>query len=133
MGEFPEDGFVIPGSPENNDDDLPDIALTLRYSVNDSFEWIDFNGNGELDWYLIVDANKTEITLDSDAMSNVEQDAVVDMGTRGFFPYLEDMEREYQDTDETSIDEDDTSIDENGSNQIKIGVFVFLMRIIWYI
>ena len=89
--------MVIPGAPDNNDDDLPDISLTLRYSVNQSLEWIDHNGNGELDWYYLIDLTDTsgaEPVTDIEAIAN-QSDVIVDMGTRGLWPYVEDLDREY--------------------------------------
>ena len=54
VGAFPDDGLlIIPDTPENNWDNGTDILLTLRYSVNKSFEWIDLNGNGEWDQYAV--------------------------------------------------------------------------------
>jgi hypothetical protein len=48
-----------------------DLTITLSFSVNKSFEWIDDNGNGELDFY-------------GDGVTPSEQ--VVDMGLRGVIP-----------------------------------------------
>lgn len=44
-----------------------DITVTLSFSTNQSFEWIDSNGNGQLDFY--ADGSAAE--------------AIVDMGVRG--------------------------------------------------
>ena len=44
-----------------------DLNITLSFSVNNSFEWVDVNGNGE--W-------------DIDASGNI-QESLVDMGLRG--------------------------------------------------
>lgn len=49
-------------------EETEDILVTLSFSINDSFEWEDHNGNGELDWY----ADGAE-----------EDDRIVDMGLRG--------------------------------------------------
>ena len=51
-----------------------DITLTLSFSTNGSFEWIDHNGNGE--W-------------DIDATNASESESVVDMGLRGLRAYWE--------------------------------------------
>jgi hypothetical protein len=48
-----------------------DLTLTLSFSINKSFEWIDDNGNGELDFY-------------GDGVTPSER--VVDMGLRGVIP-----------------------------------------------
>lgn len=48
-----------------------DIQVLLSFSINNSFEWEDTNGNGELDFYL-----------DNPAQS----EQVVDMGLRGLVP-----------------------------------------------
>jgi hypothetical protein len=48
-----------------------DITITLSFSVNKSFEWIDDNGNGELDFY-------------GDGVTPSEK--IVDMGLRGVIP-----------------------------------------------
>jgi len=56
-----EEGLMITG------EETEDITLTLSFSINNSFEWIDTNGNGE--WDMDVQAQ------------SVEQ--VVDMGLRG--------------------------------------------------
>lgn len=45
-----------------------DILVTLSFSVNDSFEWKDPNGNGKLDFY---------------ADGSAENEQIVDMGLRG--------------------------------------------------
>lgn len=59
------------GNPlEITGDETEDIIVTLSFSTNDSFEWVDANGNGELD--IDVSAGTTE--------------AVVDMGLRGLKP-----------------------------------------------
>lgn len=51
-----------------------DITLTLSFSVNNSFEWIDSNGNGQLDIY-------------ADGITPAEK--IVDMGLRGLVPSWE--------------------------------------------
>lgn len=50
-----------------------DIDVTLSFSVNNSFEWIDDNGNGEWDWDIQA--------------GTVEQ--VVDMGLRGLKVFVD--------------------------------------------
>ena len=47
-----------------------DVTVTLSFSTNKSFEWVDDNGNGELDFY--GDATPSE--------------KIVDMGLRGMVP-----------------------------------------------
>ena len=51
-----------------------DIRVTLSFSVNNSFEWQDTNGNGQLDFY-------------GDGMTPAEK--IVDMGLRGLIPEWE--------------------------------------------
>lgn len=51
-----------------------DITLTLSFSINNSFEWIDDNGNGELDLY-------------GDGVTPAEK--ITDMGLRGLLPNWE--------------------------------------------
>ncbi|HLP95471.1 MAG TPA: hypothetical protein VK168_15615 [Saprospiraceae bacterium] len=51
-----------------------DITVTLSFSINQSFEWIDSNGNGELDIY-------------ADGVTPPEK--IVDMGLRGLIPEWE--------------------------------------------
>lgn len=48
-----------------------DITVTLSFSINKSFEWVDSNGNGKLDFY-------------ADQSAPAEQ--IVDMGLRGLVP-----------------------------------------------
>lgn len=48
-----------------------DIVLTLSFSINNSFEWVDTNGNGQLDIY-------------ADQLTPPEK--IVDMGLRGLIP-----------------------------------------------
>lgn len=48
-----------------------DITVTLSFSINNSFEWVDDNGNGQLDLY-------------GDGVTPAEQ--IVDMGLRGLIP-----------------------------------------------
>ncbi|MCC6410786.1 MAG: hypothetical protein IT270_03955 [Saprospiraceae bacterium] len=50
-----------------------DRLLTLSFSINQSFEWIDANGNGQLDVY--ADGTLSE--------------QITDMGLRGLVPYLD--------------------------------------------
>ncbi len=52
-------------------DETEDITVTLSYSVNNSFEWVDNIPNGELDFHI-----------DNPASS----DRIVDMGVRGLVP-----------------------------------------------
>lgn len=52
-------------------DETQDVTVTLSFSVNKSFEWIDTNGNGQLDFY-------------ADGATPAEQ--IVDMGLRGLIP-----------------------------------------------
>ncbi len=58
-GQFPE-ALVIPADP------MSDIEVEVVISINNSFEWVDGNGNGK--WEPALGEN------------------VVDMGTRGLFP-----------------------------------------------
>lgn len=48
-----------------------DVTITLSFSINQSFEWVDTNGNGQLDFY-------------GDGMTPGEK--IVDMGLRGLIP-----------------------------------------------
>lgn len=48
-----------------------DKIITLSFSINESFEWKDTNGNGQLDWY---------------ADGSVQSEIPVDMGLRGLIP-----------------------------------------------
>jgi hypothetical protein len=48
-----------------------DVTVTLSFSINQSFEWVDTNGNGQLDLY-------------GDGVTPAEQ--IVDMGLRGLIP-----------------------------------------------
>lgn len=48
-----------------------DITVTLSFSINKSFEWVDDNGNGQLDMY-------------ADGVTPAEK--IVDMGLRGLIP-----------------------------------------------
>jgi hypothetical protein len=63
-GSFDGDALKITG------DETEDIVVTLSFSINKSFEWIDTNGNGELD----IDINTRTM------------ETVVDMGLRGLKP-----------------------------------------------
>jgi len=54
-------------------DETTDRLLTLSFSINQSFEWVDTNSNGQLDIY--ADGTPAE--------------QIVDMGLRGLFPYLD--------------------------------------------
>ena len=49
-------------------EEVDDVLVTLSFSINESFEWKDLNGNGELDFYV------------DDASQNEQ---IVDMGLRG--------------------------------------------------
>jgi hypothetical protein len=51
-----------------------DITVTLSFSINQSFEWVDNNGNGQLDIY-------------ADGVTAPEK--IVDMGLRGLIPEWE--------------------------------------------
>ncbi|MBL7783127.1 MAG: hypothetical protein JNM22_17995 [Saprospiraceae bacterium] len=51
-----------------------DILITLSFSINNSFEWQDTNGNGQLDFY-------------GDGVTPAEK--IVDMGLRGLIPIRE--------------------------------------------
>lgn len=71
----PPGSCLITGSFDGNaleitGDETEDIVVTLSFSTNDSFEWIDSNGNGALD----VDLSAGTI------------ETVVDMGLRGLKP-----------------------------------------------
>lgn len=55
-------------------DEAQDITVTLSFSVNQSFEWIDDNANGQLDFY-------------GDGVTPSEK--IVDMGLRGLLPKWE--------------------------------------------
>lgn len=57
--------LVITGQETN------DILITLSFSINNSFEWEDTNGNGQLDFY-------------GDGTTPAEK--IVDMGLRGLIP-----------------------------------------------
>jgi len=49
-------------------EEVDDILVTLSFSINESFEWQDLNGNGKLDFY---------------ADGAAENEQIVDMGLRG--------------------------------------------------
>ncbi|MFT5647685.1 MAG: hypothetical protein ACI976_002379, partial [Aureispira sp.] len=71
----PTGSCLITGSFDGNaleitGDETEDIVVTLSFSTNNSFEWIDNNGNGVLD----VDLSAGTI------------ETVVDMGLRGLKP-----------------------------------------------
>lgn len=55
-------------------DEAQDITVTMAFSSNNSFEWIDYNGNGQ---------------LDLDASNPAATDKIVDMGLRGMIPKWE--------------------------------------------
>ncbi len=69
-GDFETD-LVISG------DETEDIEVTLSFSVNDSFEWIDSNGNGQWDF-----------DLDNGGVNGAIE-PVVDMGVRGLKAVVE--------------------------------------------
>jgi hypothetical protein len=50
-----------------------DITIVLSVSINNSFEWVDGDGNGKFDIYA----------------SGTQTDQVVDMGVRGLMPFVE--------------------------------------------
>ena len=66
-GSFDNNGLVITG------DETEDIVVNLSFSTNQSFEWNDDNGNGELD----ID------------LSNNTLERIVDMGLRGLKPSVQ--------------------------------------------
>jgi len=55
-------------------DETQDLTVTLSFSVNQSFEWVDTNANGQLDFY-------------GDGVTPNE--TIVDMGLRGLLPKWE--------------------------------------------
>jgi hypothetical protein len=55
-------------------DEKEDIVVKLSFSINNSFEWIDNNGNNQLDFY---------------GTPGNPQEPVVDMGLRGLIPSIE--------------------------------------------
>ncbi|MCC6460117.1 MAG: hypothetical protein IT260_06585 [Saprospiraceae bacterium] len=57
--------FVVTGK------ETGDLSVTLSFSINQSFEWVDDNGNGQLDIY--ADGSKPA-------------EKIVDMGLRGLIP-----------------------------------------------
>lgn len=69
---IPQGSCVVSGSFDQpftiTGDEKEDINITLSFSINNSFEWKDFNGNGEWD----LDAQKPD-----------NSEPVVDMGLRG--------------------------------------------------
>lgn len=70
---------IVTGSFDSNaplvitGNETEDIVVSLSFSTNNSFEWIDTNGNGE---------------LDLDAQSGT-METIVDMGLRGLQPEIE--------------------------------------------
>lgn len=56
---------------EIDGDEKSDLYITLSFSINQSFEWIDTNGNGE---------------FDIDASDSTQTEQIVDMGLRGLIP-----------------------------------------------
>ena len=75
---IPPGSCVVAGSLDRtisiSDTQSEDVDLTLSFSVNDSFEWIDSNGNGE--W-------------DLNAGNPDQSEKVVDMGVRGLIGKVE--------------------------------------------
>ena len=70
IADIPPGSCIITGefdTPLEVSGDMSGLTLRLNFSINDSFEWVDENGNGEWDFDL--------------AAGTVEQ--VVDMGLRG--------------------------------------------------
>ena len=63
-GKFSEP-LVITG------DETKDLFIDLSFSINQSFEWIDMDSNGQLDFYL---------------ENTAQSDQIVDMGLRGLIP-----------------------------------------------
>lgn len=76
---IPAGACIVTGSFDNNaplvitGNETEDIVVILSFSTNNSFEWVDTNGNGE---------------LDLDAQSGVIE-TIVDMGLRGLQPQVE--------------------------------------------
>jgi hypothetical protein len=66
-GVFDGNGLDIKG------DETEDIVVNLSFSINQSFEWVDLNSNGQLD----ID------------MSNNSIERIVDMGLRGLKPSVQ--------------------------------------------
>jgi len=68
---LPQGSCIVTGQLETpltiTGEETEDIKITLSFSINQSFEWIDNDGNGEWDFYI----------------SGGEQEPVVDMGLRG--------------------------------------------------
>ena len=58
--------LVVTGKETQN------VSVTLAFSVNKSLEWVDTNGNGQLDWYADPSKGTNE--------------RIVDMGLRGLIP-----------------------------------------------
>ena len=73
----PEGSCLVTGVFDNSlvitGEETEDIEVTLSFSTNQSLEWTDTNGNGELDFDI----------------GNNEWEAVVDMGLRGLKPIIE--------------------------------------------
>ncbi len=66
-GQFAQPLVVTGNEPK-------DITVTLSFSIQQSFEWIDTNGNGQLDFY---------------ADQGAPSEQIVDMGLRGLIPEWE--------------------------------------------
>ena len=73
----PEGSCLVTGVFDNplviTGEETEDVNVTLSFSTNQSLEWIDNNGNGELDFDI----------------GNGEWEIVVDMGLRGLKPIVE--------------------------------------------
>ncbi len=76
ISDIPAGSCVITGRFDEplviTGDEAQDITVTLSFSTNQSFEWIDYDGNGALD----LDVSNPEAS-----------DKIVDMGLRGLLPY----------------------------------------------
>ncbi len=72
FSEIPVGSCVITGRFDSplviTGEETEDIDVTLSFSINNSFEWVDVNGNGELDFDMETPTNS---------------DQIVDMGLRG--------------------------------------------------
>jgi len=70
---IPQGSCIVTGKFDKNleitGNETEDITVTMSLSINQSFEWVDKNGNGK--WDVDLDEN------------------VVDMGLRGLIPFYE--------------------------------------------